>query len=159
MVLYLAELSLPHCLDALHSHWPSHPLSTPARFIIALLPSSPSCNDASLASGFGQDLFILIYIPCLGPPFCPKNVWIFRRNPSNVTTCMSPLLSVIIAVCCPFFLLQKPFFIRGQLNPSQRGEWPPKTKWRGDCCIHSRSKVYINTKQHIIFRNITFFNS
>ena len=92
--------------------------------------------------------------------FCPKNVWIFRRNPpSNVTTCMSPLLSVIIAVCCPFFLLQKPFFIRGQLNPSQRGEWPPKTKWRGDCCIHSRSKVYINTKQHIIFRNITFFNS
>ena len=129
MVLYLAELSLPHCLDALHSHWPSHPLSTPARFIIALLPSSPSCNDASLASGFGQDLFILIYIPCLGPPFLSQECLnISKKLHSNGTTCMSPLLSVIIAVCCPFFLLQKPFFIRAQLNPSQRGEWPPKTK-------------------------------
>ena len=81
MVLYLAELSLPHCLDALHSQWPSHPLSTPARFIIALLPSSPSCNDASLASGFGQDLFILIYIPCLGPPFLSQECLNISKKP------------------------------------------------------------------------------
>ena len=88
MVLYLAELSLPHCLDALHSQWPSHPLSTPARFIIATLPSSPSCNDASLASGFGQDnAFILIHEPCLieslGPPFLSQECLNISKKPQQ----------------------------------------------------------------------------
>ena len=57
-----------------------------------------------------------------------------------MTTCMSPLLLVIIAGW-PFFLLQNPFFIRRpQLKPSQKGEWLLKTKSTGDCCIHSGSK-------------------
>lgn len=57
-----------------------------------------------------------------------------------MTTCMSPLLLVIIAGW-PFFLLQNPFFIRRpQLKPSQKREWLLKTKSTGDCCIHSGSK-------------------